>query len=510
MKLSLDDLRDVDPLRPLTEVALPDISEWVNARTMPSLGANVRHEISAKSDLIWQVGTQRLTGAVGSQIGFIAIDTFRGVVEAMGVDVYELGSKVLNDLISVAESVEVGMGIALDAMQSIPVVGFVVKLIRTIGEITVRVVHIVRENRRKYSREAKIEQSEFDPFVDTGAVDRLIANVYHTRDWTLAFMPPASGVLATSYTQPFWTPAIEGGGRAFVGTDAIEGAYGYVPNTTYLHQAVEMLGKQHTFFDPGVFLPSVRNQLIGMWSMLGRNEPTLYTVNATKIADVWQNYLFELRRAIEENRQIPNGAKRQTIDGLREGRQPGSSDMEYRFGWDSYGTDRPDYGLDRVGRYKGWPNIRLGAKPLTGADVLARRQYAYLDTLTCAYVDESFAAIKETQMLRIRWEDRRRQLLEHDARYLVDLDMVPDAEYRKELENRGVGRVSGGGLTTTTPGLDRPDLVISAARGVKPPEPEEEPPNLPDFAPGVSTGAVGFLLMGAGAAGLAYYLKKRR
>lgn len=53
-------------------------------------------------------------------------------------------------------------------------------------------------------------------------------------------------------------------------------------------------------------------------------------------------------------------------------------------------------------------------------------------TITVAYVGPNFPALKN-DLIRDRWDDSRKKLLTHQARYSVDLELIPDAEYRNAL-----------------------------------------------------------------------------
>lgn len=77
--------------------------------------------------------------------------------------------------------------------------------------------------------------------------------------------------------------------------------------------------------------------------------------------------------------------------------------------------------------------VREGTGAVVHWDGLRRAQLEGLSTLLCAYVSRDDPALRGSPDLRAELELRRRQLLQHPARYRVELAAVPDHGYRQAL-----------------------------------------------------------------------------
>jgi len=129
--------------------------------------------------------------------------------------------------------------------------------------------------------------------------------------------------------------------------------------------------------------------------------------------------------------------------------------------------------------------------------IYRRNCWRFAGTTTCAYVDDTFGGIWDTDVAQ-RWTDARRELLKRpDLIEGLDLEVVPDASYRTELEQA---------LKSSATSLQNPNLPPGQ---VVPGEGEAEgevPPGMPgvddeDVIGGSGGGGAGaLLLLGGGLA----------
>lgn len=210
--------------------------------------------------------------------------------------------------------------------------------------------------------------------------------------------------------------------------------------------------------ETGDLLPSAAQTGLTLWHFALKNGPNLWKLNPDRIIDAWQAYFHALSL-------WATGA------------------------WQRGRDEVPEYLLAAVGFVSHWAVPRPHGEPgtltrgISWKDVPARyKQPPYttdqlvtwqlrgiweprlrrsLGTLTCAYVDESFPALAWAKTSRPelyqRWRDMRALLLRHSARALVDLDLVPEGDWKRELvqvrERTGVT-----GVAQAPEDGDRPDL----------------------------------------------------
>lgn len=214
----------------------------------------------------------------------------------------------------------------------------------------------------------------------------------------------------------------------------------------------------------GDFLPSVRQLGFGLWSMVRTNSATAFKIDQNAIMDTWQDFFAALIDYIEwqgdKDGKNSNAFQRSWVaQQFSTAASCGSLNGDYRCTVWSHLGDIPgfaDFLLEqtsdtppgmffrpRAGRGLTTPRGNL----LPGHFVTYYALVAYfmrdqlrackdnfLKTVTVAYVDETFPAIRNNVMMRRVWDENRRRLLEHPARMEVELDLIPDDEYRGAME----------------------------------------------------------------------------
>ncbi len=492
---------------------LPDITAMAeSSHGLPGIWQMIEASWAFKSDIQWQRSSQVTAAAIATNIGIPVTKVFRDVVEMIGVDVNELvGDAVAQALGALADeakellkrTLEEGVGIAVDAMAAIPIIGWVVDLLWDIGTLIKKLVDIVQgqseEQRRKYPI------TRFHPQTDADYYNNiLLGPVENTKDWTNIFSPP--GTRGAAWESPFRLQDLEGGGVRIISSGPIMEQLGCVPGAGYLHQSLEV-GARGGSRDAGSFLPTARDQGSWLWKHIQKGElPSMYTIDVDKCRGRWMQYLMDLWESVW------------------------FSDIGYSRASDAWDLIAPranwDQGaLMRIAKPRA-PDSRLKWQkpdykfldlvvPIHELDVLEKRQLGFLNTITCAYVDESFAAIASSQVLKERWKLRRKQLLHNSARCEVSLEDVPDAPYRQALRDAGVGteRCGPGGFKGAG---RRPRIPVEFSKLKK----LNVPPPLPGL-PGSGSESIpapsrrrpsGILPLAAAAAaaGGLWYLAKRR
>lgn len=172
----------------------------------------------------------------------------------------------------------------------------------------------------------------------------------------------------------------------------------------------------------------------------------MFSINGEKIVSGWEDYfagMDELRARTEYRvlkRQLVYISSFCTTDGQWK-----------RYA--KYGPNTLPSGFERVQTtdpYDGQEYLRMdGLIKWLVYKKWQDRARDCLDTLWCAYISPDAPAFKGNPMLKAWHEDRRRQLLKHQARWKVDLDMIPDQEYRAAMYRATMDVGSQGGFRIT-------------------------------------------------------------
>lgn len=289
----------------------------------------------------------------------------------------------------------------------------------------------------------------------------------------------------------------------------------------------------------GDWVPSARQLAFSMWGMVRKNSPQAFMVDHAKISAAWRDHFGELGNYIEwlhskggdQNFNTAAALTYETVLGafrpkkrvetpiLNIGGGQFADEPFFSAGNASAGCfliPQKSYNLegltaDYVCDYADPAMFVPSFHPLDGPrkndfwvlywplvryviDDAIEATLRYCDTLTIAYVDESFPAIANNSKIRERWSTMRQELLRHPARHDVDLDMIPDSAYREAM------------YTAQRSAAD--------AFAALPPQAQSTAPiqtQVPDLAPAPrlpsrpADGGLGRAVLGAGALGLLGY-----
>lgn len=514
---------------------LPDIAQVMEASGgSPTIQQATRTDWAIRSARNWQVGAQLTLGSLVTTVGIPTMHLFETVMQSVGVDAHKLfndslreAGRTLAETIqklgreseevatgAVRSSLGEGIGHAVDNVAVIPVVGWVVQILFGLGKLIGKIVKIQKASQLP-AAQSTYPPSSFTAEGDTAVFEKFYFDrIRSFQDWTQIYLPPTLGKFE-SYHDVFVHTLLEPGcttdtgrrwqgcsGIRFIGSNPITGAIGNVPGTGWLHQSIEYF-KGNVNIDPGMYLPSTRSQAGWLWQgAIKGNTPTAFTIDTELLQASWESYLMDLRIAIAESGSLNDEDRRRILTFYNSGRDERGK-LRQIFGW--YGTGSP-IGTSIKPGHNEWDYYQ----PVKEAKDLRKKQRQMLDTIAVAYLDNSFPAVNNAISPEFHdlWQRRKRQLLEHPDRCLVDLTNVPDRDYRDALRDAGVGKgicaQLGGGLAApgpsgpsrTTPGLGQDGMPGDGGGGT----------SAPGTRPASGTGTV--VALSLAVAGLGYAAHK--
>lgn len=476
------------------ETTLPDPA------TLKNLGGSKM----ARSILMAQTAlTNSEIMSEAAQIAFKGIVTgigaptalFNAMLDACDVDVVEVSTKILekaagsvqaalgrmndaDDLLN--KAVDAGVGQAINLTATIPVAGQIIKMAWNIGKTIADIVIMLRNQEDpKYL----YPPSRFDPDTDRNVLnDAVLSLLRSSHEWDALFYPPGLGGAESNASKTFYFQDLDGGGIRIISANQHADRVGFVPGTATLHQAIEVLGPTQIIETGRTLLPSASQQCLWLWRHISRtNSPAAFTLHAERVGAFWQRYIDDMRISI-------NGAGSSTLfDGTKKAifekyNKSGSAKI---FGWGD-GSKEIEYAPTKL------------------MDTLRKRQLDFCDTLTVAYVDESFGALQDPAV-KAKWKQRRKDLLEHPAVCSVDLSNVDDPIYLDEIKNRRKGHnciVAHVPFAWGGSGPSKPPEIVD---GFGAPDRADPPPRTPR-----RSGGVGGKIAIAGAALAGYFWLRKK
>lgn len=415
-------------------IGLPDVQQIVaDMGSVPGVQKVITQDVAYISGQIYQTAGQIGAGQIVSKVGVNAIATFNAISNSLGQDVIEEMDIALADqagdvLSAVAQmsssndilrdAMQVGMGLAINLMCTIPVVGWIAKLAWSIGNGIANIAKVVKQS-DTYGETIQYPATNFNPEVDRLVLNQeVLRRLRSSKDWTRLFRPPGGGVPENkAWLDAYYTSDLQGGGRRLAATNVCDDCLGFVPGTGFLHKSMEIFGPANLKDTGNVYLPSSRQHGLWIWKHIARaNSPALYTVDASVLESTWRWYLQPLREYVLADKKLSPAQRKRIINYYDRGGDAEGDPLKI-FGWGSTtkSVDPDDY------------------QPVKEARILKKRQLAFLDTLTCAYVGDDYGAIADPE-IKAKWEERRQDLLQHPAICQVDLEMIPDPIYRGQVE----------------------------------------------------------------------------
>lgn len=478
-----------------SDFAYPDVNELVqDASGDPASITRIQGWVAERAAGIYQAGGELGLASIVTKIGVAAEQTVESVANAIDESDTDWASGVVDSVTDtlgaagafvsalasvsdadgerlVKEAMQIGIGVSIQLMSQIPVVGWIAKIAWTLGNGIYQLVQVVKKSNEEDEPPA-YPAVNFSPENDLIRFNNEVLGRLRTQhDWTKMFRPPGGGVPAqAAWLGEFETANLGQGnkvyGRTIKPTNPCALCLGFVPGTGFLHNNIEVVSLNVK--DTGnTYLPSSRQHGLWIWEHIARhNSPALYTVDAKALEVGWRNYLKALRLYVEADDELSPSQKNKIVNVY-------NKDLEGNkiFGW----------GKPRTTEAGAWiPDEEANAyQPVAAARTVRERQLAFLDTMTCAYVDDSFGALSDPDV-KAKWKQRRKDLLQHPAICNVDLSMIPDAIYRGQVEYAQDNRPSckfGGPLNLAGGGAPKPPDVQGGGGGVA--EPDGHGPSVP-------------------------------
>ena len=411
-----------------------------------------RDFIGGESDLVhkewaviqgenWALGSQFQAGNVLARVGApYGSDLYSGLIEIVKIEdpilqfrefveekLVNIGSALLEEVLEVVSDLaEQLVSSLINAVGSIPVVGWILEALYDVINAIVLIVKMVKLQKAS-DPEAEYNAAGFNPQTDTDMANIYILGLMRTTaDWTNIFRPRGVG-RTKSYGELFWSAKLKGDlGRRITTRGTRNGWVGYIPGTSVIDQGWEI--SEYGTRNLGSLLPTARDMAMMCWKQVdgGSNKgrsgsPAMFTVDADGAKRVWQQFLFDFRIWLREgNTGLSKDARRKFVDG--KGRDT--------YGWAKWDTSFDDKkGFDNFGVNKSYPVRELRR--------LRKRQYALLNRVEVAYVGPNYGVLKgvHSDDIRKRWDANRKRLLQDQARCLVDVKNIPDVSYRLAMES---------------------------------------------------------------------------
>jgi hypothetical protein len=315
---------------------------------------------------------------------------------------------------------------------TIPIYGWIIEAAWDIAMGIVKLVKLVKASNAE-DPELEYAAAKFSPDADSAVAAKMGRLIRTENDWTNIFRPPGVGE-GDSPGVNITRSKIKGGGYRLLAAGYHEGWFGFVPGTTTLDLGFEIYSNNYSR-GLGQLFPTTRNLGISVWDQINRKSPAMFAVNARACWGQWEGHLGELRDYLYTN---PGKAAKEFVNGYG----------EQVFGWSSWDTGKPSWQLMKDGNIDSWDDYYKGlgishlqnrSTPARAMKILYDRQMAYLNTTACAYVNpENYGAFgdswqSETQKMLERVEENRLLLLQHPARCNIDLNNIPDYEYRNAM-----------------------------------------------------------------------------
>jgi hypothetical protein len=491
------------------DVLLPDIPEIASDAGNAPVFTVAQGKYTARAAEIFQLSSQLALGNLVATVGMPSKAAFDIILESMKIDVRSDFTKMLREggrnLVEAWKSIQDGgetgqaiadasvdtaVGAGVNFASAIPVAGWIVKVLWNLGKAINGIIQLAKESENPA---VIYPPTVFNPQLDNITVNAVLEDIFGKRDWSRRWGPPSMGQ-GVGTLPDYVVMSLEGGGFELVrksgyaegGGAPIDwgsaGWLGMIPGAPYLHQGIQY--RNDKVQDLGeILLPSARNVLLWMWgTVLGHKSnvtPAMWCVDSS-VLQSWSGYIHDLHVFIYEDLDASQSVKQKIIDHFN---KRGSQRV---FGWGS--SIKP--------ANNEWEKYL----PVQQANTLRERQMGFLDTLMCAYVDDSYVAIKQDEAMRSRWDQRRRQLLEHPARCDVDLTNVPDSDYRTALIDSGAkaGQCDVASYSFAAREFEPPKRVPPGS-GYAPPNPRGKPKRkLPAVVPFVAVGGALFAAYKAG------------
>lgn len=271
-----------------------------------SAAAASRHYTEAMSFRTWNGSAMSSLRIIGERTGFIS-----DRIESLGLFAENLAesfrfldvAKVTRDILLQGPLGDVIRNLAdtmLDALGSIPVAGWVIKIAQLMGRLLER---LMQQGPVEYPPIPCYPWVEYSKQADEDAAMQLLSNI-QGNNWSNIFLPPVGGVRGFhnwKLDRPNH-PGQYNGTRLQPEGNEIEGALGYIPTLPFAvtdWQAPFGHGSEggNGFRSVGELRPSANQLALQLWSQINKNSPETFKIDGTLITVMWRTYFEAASRA---------------------------------------------------------------------------------------------------------------------------------------------------------------------------------------------------------------------
>ncbi len=379
----------------------------------------------------------------------------------------------------VSGTVELVQGALQQASTAVPIVGLIIQLGLYLWDIIDTALKFTDTAERPPDQAIVYELAG-----DLEAANDIKSRVGH-KDWTTLFMPPAEDGWRLS--EIAWTP---GGG-----TEGFKFDIPNISHTGLFPGVAERLGTyQFPLHDigstrpwnfatgfmlstTGELLPSGRSFSALLWQSVMKPSVAMFQVDSHAMESAWEAY-FESLWDFSQSDWNYGAQTRETITGAIQ--------RACTYCKIDFTQAKPYWHLVRQSLLQEFSIPKLESKldhlTLRYTDIVRycgiihrERARAALRTLVCAYVPPNAPLLQADPGLKAYHAQMRTRLLTHPARYDVELDLIPDAAYRKAVDDSTILNPQvGGGLIGTKITTGGPSGIDGGNDddGPKPPGPQ--------------------------------------
>lgn len=340
------------------------------------------------------------------------------------------------DLDALYESLaRTGIGVAVDILGAVPIVGIIAKAIGAMGLFAWDVSKMSQDEAREYLPPPQVYSRNSEEYV----MNTQLLPALSTNDWTGLFLPRVGNAREVLEIDNGWV---------FDSTDGGHGL-GFIPGTQQISSATQALwhkksrrpgGSLASHQDVGDFYPGPAQLMTALDQQVQRPGSEMWAVAPSVVRRAWREHL-DATMDFAYELYFGRGIKGTGLDKLNDEHrrlivqqlvaplhvsQVGDDIRRGVLAANSWSPKRP-------------PDDIVKAFVDPWCDRLAERQRHYLGTIAVAYADPKSAAFAQDSKLRDKLYEMRRLLLESPARREVDLEDVIDGQYRAELFEATIG-----------------------------------------------------------------------
>jgi hypothetical protein len=368
-----------------------------------------------------------------------------------------------------------GLDTAFGAIGAVPIVGWAVNIAWRVANV----IHSAVEAFKNEKDAIPLDAITADD-VDDQSRTRKVLRYATVNDWTQVFLP---AIQPDSFTREkiTWDGKFDGWrvkpqGRDLDGHGVIPGMplimsgtfqmpYAYSDKEKWVGNTLRVLPDPPYCgwaFGPnfcsqtGSFIPSASQAGFTLWSMVRKNSASAFKIDQSAILSAWRDF-FEALFDYTRWRYDQGGRNDLQTSWALQLLSSCADCMAWKRGQFTCSPfpdfDIPGFGTEYIQEIADHRGVLQKAIQRDGhlsdkgsmvsfqalveffvRDQLRAVSQSFVNTITVAYVDETFPTIANNTPIRRKWEENREKLLTHPAVHDVEPDLVPDPYYRSRVE----------------------------------------------------------------------------